>query len=138
MKRKDAKTQSRDENELSNLVIGAAIAVHRELGPGLLESVYEECLLFELQQEGCRCERQPRIPVVYKGHQLSLSSRPDMIVEGILVIELKATEKPVKVHAVQLLTYLKLTGCKLGLVLNFGMPTLTNGIERVVNGLPEL
>ena len=134
----DAKARRRKgENELSHDVIGAAIEVHRELGPGMLETVYEEGLCFELMGRGIRYERQTPVPVIYKGVQVGVEYRLDLLVEGILVVELKASEKRAPLHAAQLLTYLRLTGCKLGLLINFGQETVRDGIERVVNGLSD-
>ena len=134
----DAKAlRRRGENELSHAVIGAAIEVHRELGPGLLENIYEECLCIEIERRGIAYERQKPVPVIYKGVPVGIEYRMDLLVDGILVVELKALETRAALHAAQLLTYLKLTGCKLGLMVNFGLETIRDGIERVVNGLPE-
>jgi GxxExxY protein len=134
----DAKAQRRrDENELSYAVIGAAIDVHRELGPGLLESIYEECLCIELRNRGIGYERQRAVPVVYKGVDVGIGYRLDLLVERVLVVELKVSETCAAIHASQVLTYLRLTGCRLGLLINFGMPTVRDGVERIVNDLPE-
>ena len=134
----DAKTQKRkDENELSHEVIGAAIDVHRELGPGLLESIYEACMSIELHSRGLRHERQRAIPVYYKGIRVDLDYRLDLLVERSVVVEIKAVEAVPGVSAAQLLTYLRLSKCRLGLLINFGRSTLKEGIERVVNGLAD-
>ena len=134
----DAKAQRRkEENHLSHEVIGAAIEVHRRLGPGLLESVYEECLSIELRNRGIAHERQKPVSVVYRGVDVGAGYRADLIIEGILIVELKAMATCAPVHKAQLLTYLRLTGCKLGLLINFGMETLRDGIERVADGLRE-
>jgi GxxExxY protein len=121
-----------DENPLSKEIIGAAIEVHRQLGPGLLESAYEECLAYELSQRDIPFERQKPVPVSYKDVQLDCGFRLDLLVGGLVVVELKAVDKLVPIHQAQMLTYLKLTGCKLGLLLNFNVLKLRDGIKRVV------
>lgn len=132
----DAKAQRRKgENELSRRVIGAAIEVHRRLGPGLLEAIYEECLCVELRRLRIPHERQKPVPIVYREVLVGPAYRLDLLVGGILVVEIKATETRAAIHAAQLLTYLRLTGCRLGLVINFGLQTVREGIERVVNNL---
>ena len=124
-----------DENPLSKEIIGAAIDVHRQLGPGLLESAYEECLAYELSQRDIPFERQKAVPVVYKDVQLDCGFRLDLLVGGLVVVELKAVDKLAPIHQAQMLAYLKLTGCKLGLLLNFNVPKLRDGIRRVVLNL---
>lgn len=124
-----------DENALSNVIIGAAIEVHKQLGPGLLEAAYEECLAYELGQRQIRFERQKPIPVVYKDVRLDCGFRVDLLVENLVVIELKAVDGLTAVHDAQVLTYLKLTGCKLGLLLNFNVLRMRNGIKRLVLNL---
>jgi GxxExxY protein len=125
-----------DEDEISYKVIGAAIEVHKTLGgPGLLEGVYESCLYYELKLRGLKVERQVRVPVTYKGEEVREPLVIDLIVEDKLIIEVKATEKDSPIHEVQLLTYLKLTGKKLGLLINFGRKSVKEGTSRVVNGL---
>ncbi len=125
---------SREEaNRLSNLIIGAAIAVHRELGPGLLESAYEACLHHELSQQGLRVERQVSQPVIYKGIHLDCGYRLDLLVEDLVIVELKTVESLQPIHDAQLLTYLKLKKLWLGLLINFNVPVLKNGIKRLVN-----
>lgn len=125
---------SREEaNRLSNLIIGAAIAVHRELGPGLLESAYEACLKYELSQQGLRVESQVPQPVIYKGVHLDCGYRLDLLVEDLVIIELKMVESLQPIHDAQLLTYLKLKKLWLGLLINFKVPILKNGIKRLVN-----
>jgi GxxExxY protein len=123
------------ENILSNQIIGGAIEVHRQLGPGLLESVYEECLSYELNRLGVKFERQKGIPVLYKEINLDCSFRVDLLVDGLVVVELKTVEKILPIHEAQLFTYLRLTGCKLGLMLNFYVVRLKDGIKRVVMNL---
>ncbi|HOY29406.1 MAG TPA: GxxExxY protein [Flavobacteriales bacterium] len=121
-------------NELSSLVIKSAITVHRELGPGLLESVYQVCLLAELKHSGLRVEQQLAVPITYKGQRLANDLRIDMLVEDRLIIEIKAVEELHPVHTAQLLTYLRLTNKKLGLLINFNTIKLVDGLERVING----
>jgi GxxExxY protein len=125
------------ENVIGKEVVDAAVKVHRELGPGLLETVYEVVLAKELAGRGLRVERQVPVPIVYGGVRFEEGFRADIIVEGKVILELKSTEQPSKVHPKQVLTYLKLKGLKLGFVLNFGSNLMKDGIERVVNGLPE-
>ena len=124
------------ENEISKVIVQRAIEVHRELGgPGLIESVYEEALVWELQQAGLAVQRQLRLPIVYKGHELADPLRIDLIVGGLVIVEGKATKDYNPIFEAQLLTYLRLTGLKLGLVVNFGEKFVKDGIHRVVNGL---
>jgi GxxExxY protein len=124
-------------NLLSNRVIGAAIRVHDEFGPGLLESAYEACLSFELLDQGLRVERQVPLPLVYRGQRLECGYRIDMIVNDELIVEVKAIERLEKVHRAQLRSHLKLSKRTLGLLLNFNVRSLRDGIKRVVNGFPE-
>ncbi|HPB11583.1 MAG: GxxExxY protein [Kiritimatiellae bacterium] len=124
------------ENEISAIILDAAIAVHKELGgPGLLESVYEEALAFELQDRGVSVERQVVVPLVYKGHCLGTPLRLDLLVDGQVIVECKAVELYNMIFNIQVLTYLRLKGLKLGLVINFGAATIKEGFHRVVNGL---
>ena len=123
------------ENEISQIIINAAIEVHKFLGPGLLEKSYELCLLYELRLAGLKTERQKIIPIRYKGVTINAGYRIDLLVENKVIIELKAIEAIHPIHFAQLLTYLKLTECKLGLLLNFNVPLLKDGIKRIVNGL---
>ncbi|MFB3082890.1 MAG: GxxExxY protein [Gammaproteobacteria bacterium] len=122
-------------NELSGIVIGAAIEVHKVLGPGLLESAYETCLCHELQLRNIIFERQKPLPVIYKGDNLDCGYRLDVVVQGILVLEVKACDRIEPIHQAQLLTYLKLSGLSLGLLLNFNVPVMRDGIVRVANEL---
>jgi len=125
---------SREEaNRLSKKIIGAAIAVHRELGPGLLESAYEECLKYELSQQGLKVESQVPQSVIYKGISLDCGYRLDLLVEDLVIVELKAVESLQPIHSAQLLTYLKLKQRWLGLLINFNVPILKQGIKRLVN-----
>ncbi|MDB9517675.1 GxxExxY protein [Roseofilum reptotaenium CS-1145] len=123
-----------DLNKISGEVIGGAIEVHRELGPGLLESAYENCLRYELQQRGLRVEQQVAQSVFYKGLQLECGYRLDLLVENQVIVELKAVEAILPIHQAQLLTYLKLRQLRLGLLINFNVPILKNGIKRLING----
>ena len=126
-----------DINNLSSTIIGAAIEVHKTLGPGLLESAYEECLCHELSLRGVSFERQKPLPVEYKGTKLDCGYRLDIIVENTIILELKSCEKIEPIHKAQLLTYLKLSGLHLGLLLNFNVPVMRDGIIRIVNELKE-
>ena len=126
------------DNELTKGIIGAAIEVHRTLGPGLLEGVYEDCLVMELNFRGICFERQKRVPVQYKGHEVAADLKIDLLVDGRIVVELKAVETILPVHGAQLLTYLRLTGKALGLLINFNVPLLRQGVRRIVHNLPEL
>jgi GxxExxY protein len=124
-----------DENQLSNVIIGAAIEVHKQLGPGLLESTYENCLAYEFSQLGIPFQRQIGMPVRYKGHNLDCGYRLDLLVDEKVIIELKAEKSLAPIHEAQLLTYLKLSGLKLGLLLNFNVLVMKQGIRRVVNNI---
>ena len=126
-----------DINQLSNKIIGAAIEVHKVLGPGLLESAYEECLCHELELRGLHYERQKPLPIVYKGRKLDCGYRLDVVVEKAIILELKSSEKMEPIYEAQLLTYLKLSGLHLGLILNFNVPMMRDGIKRVVHELAE-
>lgn len=118
-------------NHASNLVIGAAIAVHRELGPGFLESVYEEALCVELAARGIEYARQVPVSILYRGHRVG-DARLDLLVCSVLVVELKAVETLLPVHQAQTISYLRATGYRLGLLINFNVPTLSVGIKRIV------
>jgi len=121
------------ENVLTEKIIGAAIEVHRHLGPGLLESVYEECLCYELKQLELQFERQVHLPITYKGIKLESAYRIDLVVEDTIVVEIKAAEDVTPIHQSQLLTYLKSANKRVGLLINFNVPILKNGLKRVVN-----
>jgi GxxExxY protein len=131
----DRKECRMTENELSKVILDCAFKVHSILGPGLLESVYEAALAFELENEGLSIERQKGIPVVYSEVKLELGFRADIIVENKVIIEIKSVESLADVHFKQLLSYLRLTNLKLGLLLNFNESLLKNGLKRVVNNL---
>jgi GxxExxY protein len=124
-----------DVNEITEAVIGAAIEVHRALGPGLLESAYERCLCRELQLRGVSFQCQVSLPVEYKGEHLDVGYRLDVVVLDQVIPEIKAIERFEKIHDAQLLTYLRLSGKKVGLLLNFNVPVMTDGIRRKVLGL---
>lgn len=124
-------------NKLSEGVIGAAIQVHRELGPGLLESAYETCLELELQLGGFEVERQAIVPVIYRGKPVECGFRIDLRVNGALIVELKAVEKLERIHEAQTQTYLKLTGLHLGLLMNFNVTKLVDGVKRIVRDFPD-
>jgi GxxExxY protein len=121
------------ENVLTERIIGAAIEVHRHLGPGLLESAYEECLCYELRQLGLRFKRQAHLPIQYKGITLEAAYRTDLVVEDSVVVEIKATVDTPAIHSAQLLTYLKAAGLQVGLLINFNVPVLKRGLKRIVN-----
>jgi GxxExxY protein len=123
-----------DYNKLTNLIIGSAIEVHKELGPGLLESVYEACLLDELQRKQIKTFHQVKLPIFYKGKELNKDFFIDILVENSIIIELKSVETLLPIHEVQLLTYLRLAEMKLGLLINFNVPVLKDGIRRKING----
>src|ERR1700730_17507686 len=120
------------DNELTHAIIGAAIEVHKNLGPGLLESTYEECLSHELSLRNLRFERQKPIPVVYKQTKLECGYRIDLLIESKVVVELKSVEGFAPIHEAIVLTYLRLAGHRLGLLINFNVPTLKDGIRRFV------
>jgi GxxExxY protein len=121
-----------EQDAASNKLIGLAIEVHRHLGPGLLESAYEDCLAFEIKQNGMAFQRQVPLPVIYKGIKLDCAYRLDFVVEGYLILEIKSVERILPIREAQLLTYLKLSGRNLGLLLNFNVPLLRDGIRRMV------
>jgi GxxExxY protein len=123
------------ENEISKQIVDAAFKIHTRLGPGLLESVYEAVLGYELRKRGLRVERQKAIPVVYEEVRLDEGFRADLVVEDKVIIELKSVETIARVHKKQVLTYLRLSNLRLGLLINFGEELIKDGISRVVNGL---
>ena len=125
------------ENEISNKVIGAAIEVHKILGPGLLESAYEVCLERELNIQGLSVKRQLALPLVYKDVKCDIGYRIDLLVENKVIVEIKSVESFNDVHIAQVLSYLKLSNCKLGLLINFNVSLLKEGIKRLVNKLEE-
>ena len=124
-------------DQITRRIIGAAIEVHRHLGSGLLESAYESCLVLELKQLGFEVEQQKPLPVAYKGIVLDCGYRLDLVVDDAVIIELKAVEQMSSIFEAQLLSYLRLTGKKVGLLINFHVPVLKNGIKRIVNEFPD-
>lgn len=125
------------ENEIAAQIVDAAFNIHRQLGPGLLESAYEAVLDYELRKRGLRVERQVPMSIVYDGVKIDIGYRADLLVENKVIIELKSVEQLAPVHQKQLLTYLRATGMRLGLLVNFGDVLIKNGIKRVANNLPE-
>jgi len=124
-----------DENELSNQILGAAIEVHKALGPGLLESVYESALRIELDARGIESRRQIELPLLYKGRRLDGALRVDLLVADLVIVEVKSVDQFAEIHLAQLLTYLRLADKRLGLLINFNATTLRNSVRRVVNHL---
>ncbi|MFN5628035.1 MAG: GxxExxY protein [Bacteroidota bacterium] len=123
------------ENELANLVFEAGLKVHKALGPGLLESAYQECLFYEIKKIGLNVEKQKALPLLYEEVNLEVGYRIDLFIEGKLVIEIKSVEALNDLHLAQILTYLKLSKCKLGLLINFNSVLFKNGVKRVINGI---
>ena len=130
-----------DERErfdrLTDEIIGSAIEVHRSLGPGLLESAYETCLAYELGERGFNVERQKSLPVIYREVKLEAGYRLDLLVNGSVIVEVKAVERLLPIHDAQLISYLGLSGCSLGLLINFNVKLLKHGIRRLVNNYPD-
>jgi GxxExxY protein len=123
------------ENELSKIIVNSCFEIHKGLGPGLFESVYEECLNFELLQKGLFVERQKELPVLYKTIKMQIGFRTDLIVDKKVIVEIKSQESIAAVHQKQVLTYLRLSDIKLGLLINFNETLIKNGIQRIVNNL---
>ena len=123
------------ENEISKVIVDCTLKVHRALGPGLLESSYEECLYYELKKEGLKVVKQKPLPLIYDEVKLEIGYRVDLLVENKVIIEIKSVEALNDIHLAQILTYLKLSNCKLGLLINFNVTLIKNGIKRVVNNL---
>ena len=122
------------ENELSKIVFDSGLKVHRALGPGLLESAYEECLFYELLKSGVFVEKQKALPLIYEEVKMEIGYRTDLIIENKLIVEVKSVEALNDIHLAQVLTYLKLSKCKLGLLINFNVLLFKDGIKRVING----
>lgn len=129
-----AKAKSLSAHDVSHLVVKSALKVHSALGPGLLESAYETCLSHELRKSGLRIQTQVPLPVVYDGVTLDIGYRIDLIIEALVFVEIKAIEEIAPIHQAQLLSYLKLSGKSLGLIINFHVPHLKEGVKRLVNG----
>ena len=125
------------ENEVATTVVDVAYHIHRQLGPGLLESVYHAIMKYELEKRGLRVMSKEPVPIIWEDVELPLAFEADLIVEDVVVVELKSVEQEARVHKKQLLTYLRLTNCRLGLLINFGSEYISDGISRVVNGLPS-
>ncbi|HWD00669.1 MAG TPA: GxxExxY protein [Candidatus Sulfopaludibacter sp.] len=123
-----------EENSLTEKILGAAIEVHKHLGPGLLESAYEECLCLELSRSGLRFQRQVHLPVQYKGLKLDCAYKMDVVVEESVIVEIKAVEELLPIHKAQILTYLRASGKRIGLLINFNVTKLKDGVRRVLNG----
>ena len=123
------------ENELSRIVFDAALKVHQHLGPGLLESTYEACLFYELCKSGLFIRKQGALPLIYEEIKLDAGYRVDLLIENKLIVEVKAVESLNDIHLAQVLTYLKLSGCKLGMLINFNVTLIKNGIRRIANHL---
>lgn len=126
-------TETQRLNQITEKIIGCAIEVHRSLGPGLLESAYEECLCYELSQIGLKFQRQVPLPVIYKGVKLDCGYRMDLVVDNLVIVEIKAVERIIPVHEAQLLSYLKLANKPIGLLMNFHVSVLKNGLKRIRN-----
>jgi len=122
------------ENEISKVVFDAALKIHKALGPGLLENAYEECLYYELKKSGLLIEKQKELPLIYETVQLDVGYRVDLMIENKFIVEVKAVEELNDIHMAQILTYLKLSGCKLGMLINFNVDLIKNGVRRVING----
>jgi GxxExxY protein len=125
------------ENEVARQIVDAAFAIHSSLGPGLLESVYEAVLAYELERRGLQAIRQQAIPVVWQGTRIEVGFRADLVIEDLVIVEVKALEAIAPVHRKQLLTYLRLAGKRLGLLINFNVALIKDGITRIANGMPE-
>jgi len=123
------------ENEIGNMIVDAALKVHTALGAGLLENAYEACLVYELEKRGLRTQKQLPVSLVYEGVKLDVGYRLDLLVENLVIVEVKAVEKLLPIHTAQILSYLKLAGCKLGYLLNFNVAHMREGVKRVANGL---
>ena len=123
-----------DENEISKIVFESALKIHKVLGPGLLESAYEECLFYELKKYDFKVEKQKQLPLIYEEVRLDVGYRIAIIIEDKFIVEVKSVEALTDVHLAQLLTYLRLSNCKLGLLINFNVSLLKNGVRRVING----
>jgi GxxExxY protein len=123
------------ENEISKIVFDAALKVHQSLGPGLLESAYEECLFYELKKTGLKVVKQKPLPLIYEEVKLEIGYRVDLYIENKVIIEIKSVDAINDIHLAQILTYLKLSDCKLGMLINFNVSLIKNGIKRMVNNL---
>jgi len=134
LKKKVKNTNNMNENEVSKVIFDSGLKVHRQLGAGLLESAYEECLYYELQKSGLLIEKQKPKPLIYDDIKLDIGYRIDLLVERKVVVEIKSVESLNEIHIDQVLTYLKLSNCKLGLLINFNSVLFKNGVKRLING----
>ena len=125
------------ENEVARIIVDCSYKIHKTLGPGLLESAYEECLFYELPRRGLSVEKEKALPLIYEGVKLQIGYRVDFLVERRVIIEVKSIDAIADIHVAQVLTYLKLSGCKLGLLINFNVSLIKDGIRRIVLGLEE-
>ena len=125
------------ENEIAKIVFNCALNVHKELGPGVYESAYEECLFYELEKTGLKVEKQKQLPLIYKEVKMELGYRVDIMIENKFIIEIKSVKELTDIHLAQMLTYLRLSKCKLGMLINFNVKLLKNGVKRVINGKLE-
>jgi GxxExxY protein len=125
------------ENEIAKQIVDAAYRVHTSLGPGLLESAYEAVLAFELENRGLRVARQQVVPIIYQGTRIETGFRADLIVQDLVIVEIKSVEAVAPVHKKQLLTHLRLAGKRLGLLINFNVALIKDGITRIANGMPD-
>ena len=123
------------ENEISKVIFECALKIHKALGPWILESAYEECLYYELKKSGIKVEKQKPLPLIYENVKLEIGYRIDLIIENKVIIEIKSVDALNDIHLAQILTYLKLSDCKLGMLINFNVTLIKNGIKRVVNNL---
>ena len=130
-------TEKEKLNQITEAIIGAAVDIHRTLGPGLLESAYEACLVFELAERGLKIEQQKPLPIVYREVKLDCGYRLDILVEESVIVEVKSIDQIAPIHKAQLLSYLKLSGCKVGLLINFNVKVLKDGVVRMVNDFPD-
>jgi GxxExxY protein len=124
-------------NKITEVIIGAAINVHRALGPGLLESAYEACIVYDIVKAGLKLVQQKPLPIVYHNIKLECGYRIDILVENSVIVEIKSVERLLPIHKAQLLSYLKLCNCRVGLLINFNVEVLKNGIKRIVNNFPD-
>ena len=134
---KPQRSQRMNENEIAKIIVDTAFRIHTRLGPGLLESAYQAIMVYELQNRGLQVEAEISMPIHYDGITLDVGYRADIVVERLVIIELKSVEKIAEVHKKQLLTYLRLADMRLGLLVNFGAPLIKDGISRIVNGLKD-
>jgi len=124
-------------NKITETIIGVAVDVHRAMGPGLLESAYEACMVYDLTHAGLKVEHQKPLPIIYRGVRLDCGYRLDLVIENEIILELKSVERLLPIHKAQLISYLKLSHCNIGLLINFNVRILKDGIQRIVNNFPD-